>query len=149
MSLHEDTRQPVRTPQKAAKKQRMPFASFIPCPIIEYDMEALLTTVAQTARSLTDAPPVAESIIRQIQELDGEGLPAFRVILFNDEEHSMDQVALQVQKATGCCLEKAEAIMLEAHRTGQAIVYSGDLEACNKVAGILQQIGLRVSVESD
>ncbi len=100
------------------------------------------------ARSLRDAPPVADSIILQIQGLKEEKKSAFRVILYNDDDHSCDEVVLQIQKATGFSLEKAEAIMLEAHTNGRAIVYCGELERCNRIAAVLGQIGLRVTVEA-
>ncbi|MCC6483976.1 MAG: ATP-dependent Clp protease adaptor ClpS [Armatimonadetes bacterium] len=112
-------------------------------------MDTVAAIPLQLARTLIDAPPVAESIIQQIQDLEGERSPAYRVILFDDDEHSMDQVSLQIQKATGYSLQKAEVIMLEAHLTGQAVVYSGDFDDCNRVAGVLRQIGLQVSVEPD
>jgi ATP-dependent Clp protease adaptor protein ClpS len=69
------------------------------------------------------------------------------VILYNDDYHSPDEVIMQVQKATGCSLEKAVAIMLEAHTTGRAIAYTGTEEECERVAGVLRQI--RLQVETD
>jgi ATP-dependent Clp protease adaptor protein ClpS len=69
------------------------------------------------------------------------------VILYNDDWHPMDQVVFQVQKATGCSLEEAEAIMVEAHITGRAIAYTGTQEECDRVAGVLRQI--RLQVETD
>jgi ATP-dependent Clp protease adaptor protein ClpS len=56
-------------------------------------------------------------------------------------------VILQLQKATGCSLEDAEAIAFEAHSTGRAVAYSGTQEECEQVAGILRQI--RLQVETD
>jgi ATP-dependent Clp protease adaptor protein ClpS len=69
------------------------------------------------------------------------------VILYNDDYHGFDEVILQLQKATGCSLEDAEAIAFEAHSTGRAVAYSGTQEECEQVAGILRQI--RLQVETD
>jgi ATP-dependent Clp protease adapter protein ClpS len=69
------------------------------------------------------------------------------VILYNDDYHGFDEVILQLQKATGCSLEDAEAITFEADNTGRAIAYTGTPEECERVAGILRQI--RLQVETD
>lgn len=96
-----------------------------------------------------DAPAIAEPIIQEIMRLGEKHDPGYRVILFNDDVHSMDEVVFQIQKATGYSLEKAEAIMFEAHSSGQAVVYCGDLQECKKVADVLMQINLMVSVETN
>lgn len=98
-------------------------------------------------RTLSDAP-VADPIIKQIESIAEEYELSWRVLLYNDDFHSMDEVVLQIQKATGYSLEKSEAIMLEAHTTGAAIVYVGEQDECAKVAAVLEQIGLSVAVES-
>ncbi|BCW99345.1 MAG: hypothetical protein KatS3mg024_2172 [Armatimonadota bacterium] len=104
-------------------------------------------SVAVVSLSRLSEAPVADPIIRQIQELEPVRQPSHRVILFNDDYHTMDEVVLQIQKATGYSLEKSEAIMWEAHTRGQAVVYCGDLEDCNRVASVLEEIGLRVAIE--
>ena len=68
-------------------------------------------------------------------------------ILFNDESHSCDEVAIQIQKAINCDPARAWQIMLEAHNSGSAIVWSGGKERCELVAAILEQIGLATNVE--
>jgi ATP-dependent Clp protease adaptor protein ClpS len=69
------------------------------------------------------------------------------VILYNDDYHDFAEVILQLQKATGYSLEKAEAIAYEAHTTGRAIAFTGTYEECERVAGVLRQI--RLQVETD
>ncbi len=71
----------------------------------------------------------------------------WEVILFNDDVHSMDEVILQLQKATGCSLENAVRITLTAHHEGQAVAFGGPLERCEIVAGKLQEIKLQVRIE--
>lgn len=70
----------------------------------------------------------------------------WKVLLFNDEVHSFEEVILQVQKATECSLLQASKITLEAHQKGKAMVYSGEFAECLKVAGILREIQLIVEI---
>lgn len=69
------------------------------------------------------------------------------VILFNDENHSMDEVVSQIMKAIHCDPSTATAIMLEAHNSGRAIVYTGSLEKCELVESILAEIRLGTKIE--
>ena len=69
------------------------------------------------------------------------------VILFNDDDHSMDEVARQIMKATNCDPGRAAAIMLEAHSTGRAICFTGSLERCELVESILAEIHLGTKIE--
>lgn len=71
-----------------------------------------------------------------------------RVILFNDEEHTFDEVIIQIMKATGCTLQRAELLTLEVHQTGKAMVFEGDLGGCLRVSGILEEIGLMTQIET-
>lgn len=87
---------------------------------------------------------ISPAILQQLQEVTDE---PWIVILYNDDWHPFDQVVLQVQKATGCTLEKAVWITHEAHFTGRAVAYSGTLEECERVAGVLRAIRLEVQVD--
>ena len=71
----------------------------------------------------------------------------WKVILYNDDIHSFDEVILQVQKATGYSLVEATRISMEAHFKGKAVAYSGEFVDCNKVAGILREIGLLIEIQ--
>nr|BCX00170.1 MAG: ATP-dependent Clp protease adaptor protein ClpS [Bacteroidota bacterium] len=66
----------------------------------------------------------------------------WRVILYNDDIHTFDEVILQLQKATGCSLERAEQIAWTAHTQGKAVAYEGEFEDCLRVQGVLREIGL-------
>lgn len=69
------------------------------------------------------------------------------VVLFNDDCHSMDQVEDQIIKAIHCDPGTAQAVMLEAHKTGRAIVFTGGLERCEHVAAVLEEIQLSTKIE--
>ncbi len=69
------------------------------------------------------------------------------VIVYNDDYHTFEQVEVQLQKATACTLEKAEAFAMEIHTTGRAVVFAGEAETCEKVAGVLREIKLQVETD--
>jgi ATP-dependent Clp protease adaptor protein ClpS len=72
---------------------------------------------------------------------------AAKVILFNDDWHTFDEVINQIIKATGCSLDKAESLTWEVHNKGKAMVYSGDMDMCLKVSGVLEEINLHTQIE--
>ena len=80
---------------------------------------------------------------------DETGDTGFRVILYDDDYHGMDEVVLQIQKATGYELERAIEIMLEVHNEGRAVCFRGAREKCHRVANVLRQIRLQVEVDCD
>jgi ATP-dependent Clp protease adapter protein ClpS len=71
----------------------------------------------------------------------------YNVILFNDENHDMMEVAAQIIKAIHCSPEAALKIMMEAHTTGRAIVITAGLERCELVESILSEIRLGTKIE--
>ena len=70
-----------------------------------------------------------------------------RVILFNDEIHTFEEVTGQLIKALGCGTAKAEALTWEVHSTGKAAVFDGPMDRCVKVSGVLEEIGLHTQIE--
>jgi len=98
---------------------------------------SLISTPSRTTEGET------ETVDRDTQK------PTHRVILYNCDCHSLDEVVLQIQKATGCDIYKATSIMLEAHTQGRAVCFRGDRDKCHRVAGILRQIRLQVEVDCD
>jgi ATP-dependent Clp protease adapter protein ClpS len=70
-----------------------------------------------------------------------------KVILFNDEDHDMNEVTAQIIKAIHCDAGRAFQIMMEAHKSGRAVVISGSLERCEHVSSVLEEIRLGTKVE--
>lgn len=70
-----------------------------------------------------------------------------KVILFNDDWHTFDEVIAQLMKATGISYQKAEALTLEVHEKGKACVYDGELSECLRVSSILEEIALHTQIE--
>lgn len=70
-----------------------------------------------------------------------------KVILFNDEWHTFDEVINQIMKAIKCNYDTAERFTMEVHTKGKSVVYSGDMSECLKVSGILEEIALHTQIE--
>jgi len=69
-----------------------------------------------------------------------------KVVLYNDDWHTFDEVIFQLIKAVQCPLQKARDFAFEVHFKGKAIVFSGDLVQCLKVSSILEEIALHTQV---
>ena len=93
----------------------------------------------------TASLPDMEIYREEVSSLDPN--EPYIVILYNCSCHDFDQVIKQLQKATGCNLETAEAIAWEAHLLGRAVAYGGEEDACERVAAILRSIRLQVEVD--
>ncbi len=76
----------------------------------------------------------------------GSSSHGWRTVLFNDEWHSFQEVALQLTKAVGCTYEKGLAYANVVHHTGSAIVYQGPKERCEAAASVLEEIRLKTQV---
>ena len=69
-----------------------------------------------------------------------------RVILFNDDWHTFDEVIIQLIKAVNCTYEKARSYAFEVHVKGKCIVYSGSMKDCLKVSSVLEEIALNTQI---
>ena len=75
------------------------------------------------------------------------GLP-YKVILFNDEWHSFDEVINQLIKAIKCSYETARSFAFETHVKGKSQVFNGELNECLKVSSVLEEISLHTQIIS-
>lgn len=82
----------------------------------------------------------------EISTTDIVGFPS-KVILFNDDWHTFDDVINQLIKAINCSKTKAEEIAWEVHSKGKSCVYSGELEECLRISSILEEIALHTQIE--
>jgi ATP-dependent Clp protease adaptor protein ClpS len=71
-----------------------------------------------------------------------------RVILFNDDWHTFEEVIAQIIKATKCSFIEARDKTFEVHVNGKAVVYSGAMADCLGVSGILEEILLHTQIET-
>ncbi len=86
----------------------------------------------------TDQETIAEN--KTTVELPG------KVVLYNDDWHTFDEVIFQLMKAVNCSLVQARNFAFEVHFKGKAIVFSGGLTQCLKVSSILEEIALHTQV---
>ena len=93
------------------------------------------------------ALPTEEELETIDEDIDQRIAEPWKVVLYNDDIHSFDEVILQLIKALGCSAQKAEDIAFEAHTRGKAMAFSGAFEECFRVAGVLRQIQLIVEIE--
>jgi ATP-dependent Clp protease adaptor protein ClpS len=80
--------------------------------------------MAERAAEPTTAPPVAEPDSDALPRL----LPPYHVIIANDDHHSMEFVIEVLRKVLGVTIERATQLMLEAHTTGRAVIWTGPKE---------------------
>jgi ATP-dependent Clp protease adapter protein ClpS len=92
-----------------------------------------------------EAPPETEDV--PFEDTDYRLDEPWRVILFNDEIHTFEEVIGQLRKATGCTRGEAEDHAWEVHSTGKSAVYEGEFEDCFKVQGVLREIQLVTEIE--
>ncbi len=85
---------------------------------------------------------------QQEQNSGPDLLDECRVVLFNDEVHSFDEVILQIIKAIRCNRQKAEQHTMEVHNLGRSIVYAGPIFQCLKVSSILEEIALKTEIQT-
>lgn len=71
----------------------------------------------------------------------------WKVVLYNDDIHTFEEVIVQLQKALRCNQQKAENIAYEAHTRGKALAFAGEFEACFRVTAVLREIKLIVEIE--
>ena len=69
-----------------------------------------------------------------------------KVVLYNDDWHTFDEVIGQLILATKCSFEQARGYAFEVHVKGKAIVYNGSMNECLKVSSILEQISLNTQI---
>lgn len=85
----------------------------------------------------------------ELEELVDRGNAAsggWRVILFNCECHTFDEVERVLIAATRCTISRARALSHEVHTKGSAEVYRGPRERCEAVADVIGRVGLIVKV---
>jgi len=89
------------------------------------------------------APDIAETE----EEKSDKGLGS-KVVLYNDDWHTFEEVISQIIKATKCSFAEARDKTFEVHVNGKAVVYIGVMSQCLKVSGILEEILLHTQIET-
>jgi ATP-dependent Clp protease adaptor protein ClpS len=69
-----------------------------------------------------------------------------KVVLYNDDWHTFEEVIVQLMKAVKCSFEKARDYAFEVHVKGKSIVYTGSMKDCLNVSSVLQEIALDTQI---
>ena len=69
-----------------------------------------------------------------------------RVVLYNDDWHTFEEVITQLIKAINCSYEQGRSYAFEVHTKGKAIVFSGPIKDCLKVSSVLEEIALNTQI---
>ena len=70
----------------------------------------------------------------------------WKVILYNDDFHTFEEVVYQLQKALDCSLLRAVELTYLAHARNQSIIYKGAFEKCHVIINTLREIDLDVKI---
>jgi len=94
--------------------------------------------------SITHITPTPEIIEEQDTTLTSEN----KVVLFNDDWHTFEEVIVQLIKALSCSFEHARSLAFEAHTHGKAVVFTGPIQECLRVSSVLEEIALNTQIIS-
>lgn len=75
-----------------------------------------------------------------------QGGSGYIVVVYDNDKNTWDEVVIILQKATACTQEEAEIETWEVDNLGKSVVHHGGKEECNRAAGIIRTIGIRVEV---
>ncbi len=93
-----------------------------------------------------ESPDVEVDVLVEEQEDEEEKTP-WRVILYDDDVHTFDEVIEQLIKALGCSQSHAEDLTYKVHNEGKATVFEGSFEECFEVNGVLKEIQLVTEIQ--
>ncbi len=65
---------------------------------------------------------------RTDQKVRNRLCPPYHVVIFNDDHHTMEFVVMVLTRVFGYTLERSVQLMLEAHHSGRAVVWTGAKE---------------------
>ena len=86
--------------------------------------------------------------LTEFEEEETDNNVGSRVILFNDDWHTFEEVISQIIKATKCSFTEARDKTFEVHVNGKAVVYIGEISDCLKASAILEEILLHTQIET-
>ena len=100
------------------------------------------------SRTVATAPSPIEVDEPTIDEVVDPDLP-WIVLVWNDQINLMSYVAFVFQKLFGYSKEKADALMLDVHHKGRAVVSSGSREKAELDVFRLHEHGLWATMQQD
>jgi ATP-dependent Clp protease adaptor protein ClpS len=98
-------------------------------------------TEAPPAPNETQLEPIVRPTTKLRQRAKTKRQPPYAVLLHNDDINGADYVVVSLRKVFNYSLAKAIGLMLQAHVTGQSIVWTGALEVAELKADQLRSCG--------
>lgn len=95
----------------------------------------------------TEQEETPEVEVLEIEKEEEDEDTPWRVILYNDEIHTFDEVIGQLIKALGCSQDHAEKLTFKVHNDGKAQVFEGSFEECFEVNSVLKEIQLITEIK--
>lgn len=93
-----------------------------------------------------EKPGVDVDVLEKKKEDENEQTP-WRVILYDDDVHTFEEVIGQLLKALKCNRSRAEELTYKVHNEGKAEVFEGPFEDCFEVNGVLKEIQLITEIK--
>lgn len=102
----------------------------------------ITTSLAQQKPGIKPAPEVLVDT-----DEEEEVTTPWKLILYDDDIHTFDEVINQLIKALNCSKTKAEELTYKVHYDGKAVVFEGSFEECLKINSVLQEIQLITEIK--
>ncbi len=97
---------------------------------------------------LGPATPADPAVAPTAESVEDERVDTpWRVVLYDDDIHTFEEVIVQLVKATGCSAKRAERHAWTVHTEGKDTVYEGEFFECFRVQGVLREIQLVTEIE--
>jgi len=100
--------------------------------------------IDSSTSSPTKEAPASQEVVPDLSQMTP--WREYAVILFNDDEHSFEEVITQLLKALHCSPGRAYELTLRVHNEGRATVAVAGRERALQIASILKQIDLKVAL---
>lgn len=92
---------------------------------------------------------MSELTLQPVLEPSIVGSSRWMVVIYNNDETSMEDVVLVLMAATGCDAEEAYMEMWEAHHYGKAPVHFAQEQECHEVARVISTVGVKTTVQKE
>lgn len=96
---------------------------------------------------MSDPKTKPVEVLEADTELEDSVATPWRLILYDDDIHTFDEVIEQLMKATGCSYSVAEDMTWKVHNEGKTLVHEGEFEECLRIDSVLKEIQLITEIK--
>ncbi len=94
-------------------------------------------------------PGLEDNPLTSLNEYFSNAGDGYIVVVYDNSVNTYEQVIRVLVQATACGVEEAAIEAWEIDHLGKSVVHHGNFSECNRAAGIIRQIGIRVEVVTD